>query len=110
MISISELRDYIIVFGTILVTIFIFSTTILSYVIFKRLKKILNYVDNSISEIDSVKNKIIEVVPKPFQNIVSGAISVRAIINSLTNKKKGQAEKSPKVKKNKSKQGDKNVK
>ena len=49
MISISELRDYIIVFGTILVTIFIFSTTILSYVIFKRLKKILNYVDNSIS-------------------------------------------------------------
>ena len=30
-------------------------------------------------------------------------------INSLTNKKKGQAEKSPKVKKNKSKQGDKNV-
>tara|TARA_B110000438_G_scaffold132814_1_gene128812 strand:+ start:3134 stop:3472 length:339 start_codon:yes stop_codon:yes gene_type:complete len=112
MISISELRDYVIVFGAITITILIMITTIFSYVIFKRLRKVLNYIDSSISEIDSVKNKIVEVVPKPFKNIVSGALSVKAIIDSLTKKnksKKGESKKSSKVKKNKSKKGDNNV-
>jgi hypothetical protein len=107
--SISEVRDYIIVFGTILITIFILLTTILSCIVFLRVKNLLNYINNSISEIDAVKNKIVDAVPKPFQNIVNGALSIKTIVDSLARRNKITKKRYSKSKKNTSSKGGRNV-
>jgi len=89
---VTEIRDYIIIFGIILSLIFLSISTILTIVIFVKIKKILNYIENSLTEIDTFKNKIKETVPKPFANIINGTLTVKKIMDSITRKRDSKKE------------------
>ena len=83
---IAEIRDYIIIFGIIFSLIFLSVSTILTIVIFVKIKRILNYIENSLTGLDTFKNKIKETLPKPFANIINGALTVKKIMDSATRK------------------------
>jgi cell shape-determining protein MreC len=105
--DIALLRDILIIFGIISGFILFLTGIILVLIIFVRVKRIIRYIESSISEIDSLRNKIKEAVPKPFSDIINGALTIKKFTNSLTkksaNKKKVKTKKEESSKKGKEK-------
>ena len=103
--DIALLRDILIMFGIISGFIFLLTALILLLIIFIRVKKIIRYIEGSINEIDSLRTKIKESVPKPLSDIINGVLTIKKFTESLTkkvNKKKNKTKSSRKIK------GDKN--
>ncbi|MFL2673257.1 MAG: hypothetical protein ACJ0G3_01075 [Dehalococcoidia bacterium] len=103
--DIALLRDILIIFGIISGFIFLLTSLILLLIIFIRVKKIIRYIEGSINEIDSLRTKIKESVPKPLSDIINGVLTIKKFTESLTkkvNKKKNKTKSSRKIK------GDKN--
>ena len=103
--DIALLRDILIIFGIISGFIFLLTSLILLLIIFIRVKKIIKYIEGSINEIDSLRTKIKESVPKPLSDIINGVLTIKKFTESLTkkvNKKKNKTKSSRKIK------GDKN--
>ena len=103
--DIALLRDILIIFGIISGFIFFLTALILLLIIFIRVKKIIRYIEGSINEIDSLRTKIKESVPKPLSDIINGVLTIKKFTESLTkkvNKKKNKTKSSRKIK------GDKN--
>ncbi len=91
--TIASIRDILIIFGIISSFIFLFTTTILILIIFIRVKKIIGYIEGSINEIDSLKNKIKETVPKPFASIINGALTLKKFTDSVSKRSKNKRKK-----------------
>ena len=102
--DIALLRDILIIFGIISGFIFLLTSLILLLIIFIRVKKIIRYIEGSINEIDSLRTKIKESVPKPLSDIINGVLTIKKFTESLTKKvnKKKKTKSSRKIK------GDKN--
>jgi len=101
--DIALLRDILIIFGIISGFIFLLTALILLLIIFIRVKKIIRYIEGSINEIDSLRSKIKESVPKPLSDIINGVLTIKKFTESLTKKtKKKKTKSSRKIK------GDKN--
>ncbi len=100
------IRDSIIIFGVLITVAFLTVMTILTTIIFIKIRKILNFVESSIVEIGTVKNKISETIPKPFINIVNGVLAVKGFVDTLL--KTDKPKKKKKASKNK-KKGENNV-
>ena len=103
--DIALLRDILIIFGIISGFIFLLTALILLLIIFIRVKKIIRYIEGSINEIDSLRTKIKESVPKPLSDIINGFLTIKKFTDSLT--KKAKKKKNNKTKSSK-KKGDKN--
>ncbi len=105
--DIALLRDILIIIGIISGFILLLTGIILILIIFIRVKRIIRYIEGSISEIDSLRNKIKEAVPKPLSDIINGALTIKKFTNSLIkkniSKKKVKAKKGKKSKKGKEK-------
>jgi hypothetical protein len=86
--SIALLRDILIILGIISGLMILLTSTILLVIIFVRVKRIISYIEGSISEIDSLKNKIKESVPKPLSDIINGVITIKKFTESLAQKSK----------------------
>ena len=102
--DIALLRDILIIFGIISGFIFLLTALILLLIIFIRLKKIIRYIEGSINEIDSLRTKIKESVPKPLSDIINGVLTIKKFTESLTKKTK----KKKKTKSSRKIKGDKN--
>ena len=102
--SIALLRDILIIFGIISGFIFLLTALILLLIIFIRVKKIIRYIEGSINEIDSLRTKIKESVPKPLSDIINGVLTIKKFTESLTKKTK----KKKKTKSSRKIKGDKN--
>jgi|TARA_Y100000994_G_C15336876_1_gene294780 hypothetical protein len=102
--DIALLRDILIIFGIISGFIFLLTALILLLIIFIRVKKIIRYIEGSINEIDSLRTKIKESVPKPLSDIINGVLTIKKFTESLTKKTK----KKKKTKSSRKIKGDKN--
>tara|TARA_Y100000748_G_scaffold156276_1_gene130637 strand:+ start:189 stop:503 length:315 start_codon:yes stop_codon:yes gene_type:complete len=102
--DIALLRDILIIFGIISGFIFFLTALILLLIIFIRVKKIIRYIEGSINEIDSLRTKIKESVPKPLSDIINGVLTIKKFTESLTKKTK----KKKKTKSSRKIKGDKN--
>ena len=102
--DIALLRDILIIFGIISGFIFLLTALILLLIIFIRVKKIIRYIVGSINEIDSLRTKIKESVPKPLSDIINGVLTIKKFTESLTKKSK----KKKKTKSSRKIKGDKN--
>ena len=99
--DIALLRDILIIFGIISGFIFLLTALILLLIIFIRVKKIIRYIEGSINEIDSLRTKIKESVPKPLSDIINGVLTIKKFTESLTKKtkkKKNKTKSSRKIK------------
>tara|TARA_Y100000817_G_scaffold254849_1_gene207896 strand:- start:105 stop:416 length:312 start_codon:yes stop_codon:yes gene_type:complete len=98
--DIALLRDILIIFGIISGFIFLLTALILLLIIFIRVKKIIRYIEGSINEIDSLRTKIKESVPKPLSDIINGVLTIKKFTESLTKKvnKKKKTKSSRKMK------------
>ena len=98
--DIALLRDILIIFGIISGFIFLLTSLILLLIIFIRVKKIIRYIEGSINEIDSLRTKIKESVPKPLSDIINGVLTIKKFTESLTKKvnKKKKTKSSRKMK------------
>ena len=102
--DIALLRDILIIFGIISGFIFLLTALILLLIIFIRVKKIIRYIEGSINEIDSLRTKIKESIPKPLSDIINGFLTIKKFTESLTKK----AKKKKKTKSSRIIKGDKN--
>lgn len=100
------IRDSIIIFGTLIAVAFLTVMTVLTAIIFIKIRRILNFIESSIVEIGTVKNKISETIPKPIINIVNSALTVKRFVDTLL--KTDKSKKKKKASKNK-KKGENNV-
>ncbi|MBT87221.1 MAG: hypothetical protein CMD55_00935 [Gammaproteobacteria bacterium] len=100
------IRDSIIIFGTLIAVAFLTVMTVLTAIIFIKIRRILNFIESSIVEIGTVKNKISETIPKPIINIVNSVLTVKGFVDTLL--KTDKSKKKKKASKNK-KKGENNV-
>ena len=103
------IRDSIIIFGTIIAVAFLTVMTILTTIIFIKIRRILNFIESSIVEIGTVKNKISETIPKPFINIVNGVLAVKGFVDTLLKTDKSKKKKKTSKNKKNKKKGEENV-
>ncbi len=102
--DIALLTDILIIFAIIAGFIFLLTALSLLLIIFIRVKKIIRYIEGSINEIDSLRTKIKESVPKPLSDIINGVLTIKKFTESLTKKTK----KKKKTKSSRKIKGDKN--
>ena len=91
----SEVRDIIIIIGISITFIMLLISTTLIISVFLKLRKLANYVENSLEEISDIRKKVKESIPKPISSILDGAVTVKTLIdkvfikNKSKNKQKG---------------------
>ena len=91
----SEIRDILIIIGISISFIMLLISTTLIINVFLKLRKLANYVENSLEEISDIRRKVKESIPKPISSILDGAVTVKALIdkvfikNKSKNKQKG---------------------
>ncbi|MAU55459.1 MAG: hypothetical protein CL899_00780 [Dehalococcoidia bacterium] len=103
------IRDSIIIFGTIIAVAFLTVMTILTTIIFIKIRRILNFIESSIVEIGTVKNKISETIPKPIINIVNSVLTVKGFVDTLLKTDKSKKKKKTSKNKKNKKKGEENV-
>ena len=91
----TEVRDIIIIIGISISFIMLLISTTLIINVFLKLRKLANYVENSLEEISDIRRKVKESIPKPISSILDGAVTVKTLIdkvfikNKSKNKQKG---------------------
>ena len=91
----SEVRDIIIIIGISITFIMLLISTTLIISVFLKLRKLANYVENSLEEISDIRRKVKESIPKPISSILDGAVTIKTLIdkvfikNKSKNKQKG---------------------
>ena len=91
----SEIRDILIIIGISISFIMLLISTTLIINVFLKLRKLANYVENSLEEISDIRRKVKESIPKPISSILDGAVTVKTLIdkvfikNKSKNKQKG---------------------
>ena len=90
---IEEIRDFIIIIGVTISLLMLLISTILILIIFLKVRRLVNYIENSIEDISSIRKKIKDTIPKPISSILDGAITVKTVIDKLFIKKKEENQK-----------------
>ena len=91
----SEIRDILIIIGISISFIMLLISTTLIINVFLKLRKLANYVENSLEEISDIRRKVKESIPKPISSILDGAVTIKTLIdkvfikNKSKNKQKG---------------------
>ena len=91
----TEVRDIIIIIGISISFIMLLISTTLIINVFLKLRKLANYIENSLEEISDIRKKVKESIPKPISSILDGAVTVKTLIdkvfikNKSKNKQKG---------------------
>ena len=91
----SEIRDILIIIGISISFIMLLISTTLIINVFLKLRKLANYVENSLEEISDIRRKVKESIPKPISSILDGAVTIKTLIdkvfikNKQKNKQKG---------------------
>ena len=91
----NEVRDIIIIIGISISFIMLLISTTLIINVFLKLRKLANYVENSLEEISDIRRKVKESIPKPISSILDGAVTIKTLIdkvfikNKQKNKQKG---------------------
>ena len=91
----NDVRDIIIIIGISISFIMLLISTTLIINVFLKLRKLANYVENSLEEISDIRRKVKESIPKPISSILDGAVTVKTLIdkvfikNKSKNKQKG---------------------
>ena len=91
----SEIRDILIIIGISISFIMLLISTTLIINVFLKLRKLANYVENSLEEISDIRRKVKESIPKPISSILDGAVTIKTLIdkvfikNKPKNKQKG---------------------
>jgi len=91
----NEVRDIIIIIGISISFIMLLISTTLIINVFLKLRKLANYVENSLEEISDIRRKVKESIPKPISSILDGAVTIKTLIdkvfikNKSKNKQKG---------------------
>ena len=91
----TEVRDITIIIGITISFIMLLISTTLIINVFLKLRKLANYVENSLEEISDIRKKVKESIPKPISSILDGAVTVKTLIdkvfikNKSKNKQKG---------------------
>ena len=65
------------------------STTLIINV-FLKLRKLANYVENSLEEISDIRKKVKESIPKPISSILDGAVTIKTLIDKVFIKNKSK--------------------
>ena len=92
----TEVRDIIIIIGISISFIMLLISTTLIINVFLKLRKLANYVENSLEEISDIRRKVKESIPKPISSILDGAVTIKTLIdkvfikNKPKNKQKGE--------------------
>ena len=91
----NDIRDIIIIIGISISFIMLLISTTLIINVFLKLRKLANYVENSLEEISDIRRKVKESIPKPISSILDGAVTIKTLIdkvfikNKSKNKQKG---------------------
>ena len=87
----TEVRDITIIIGITISFIMLLISTTLIINVFLKLRKLANYVENSLEEISDIRKKVKESIPKPISSILDGAVTIKTLIDKvfIKNKQKG---------------------
>ena len=66
----TEVRDITIIIGITISFIMLLISTTLIINVFLKLRKLANYVENSLEEISDIRRKVKESIPKPISSIL----------------------------------------
>ena len=86
----SEIRDILIIIGISISFIMLLISTTLIINVFLKLRKLANYVENSLEEISDIRRKVKESIPKPISSILDGAVTVKTLIDKVFIKSKSK--------------------
>ena len=86
----TEVRDIIIIIGISISFIMLLISTTLIINVFLKLRKLANYIENSLEEISDIRKKVKESIPKPISSILDGAVTVKTLIDKVFIKNKSK--------------------
>ena len=86
----NEVRDIIIIIGISISFIMLLISTTLIINVFLKLRKLANYVENSLEEISDIRRKVKESIPKPISGILDGAVTIKTLIDKVFIKNKSK--------------------
>ena len=86
----NEVRDIIIIIGISISFIMLLISTTLIINVFLKLRKLANYVENSLEEISDIRRKVKESIPKPISSILDGAVTIKTLIDKVFTKNKSK--------------------
>ena len=86
----TEVRDIIIIIGISISFIMLLISTTLIINVFLKLRKLANYIENSLEEISDIRKKVKESIPKPISSILDGAVTVKTLIDKVFIKDKSK--------------------
>ena len=86
----SEIRDILIIIGISISFIMLLISTTLIINVFLKLRKLANYVENSLEEISDIRKKVKESIPKPISSILDGAVTIKTLIDKVFTKNKSK--------------------
>ena len=85
-----EIRDILIFIGISISFIMLLISTTLIINVFLKLRKLANYVENSLEEISDIRRKVKESIPKPISGILDGAVTIKTLIDKVFIKNKSK--------------------
>ena len=86
----NEVRDIVIIIGISISFIMLLISTTLIINVFLKLRKLANYVENSLEEISDIRRKVKESIPKPISSILDGAVTIKTLIDKVFTKNKSK--------------------
>ena len=94
----TDIRDIIIIFGISSSFLLLLISTILVIKTFLKIRKLTKFIEESLSEISDLRNKVKNTIPKPVSSMLDGAITIKTILDKVFIK--NRKEKKKKEKKN----------
>ena len=82
----TDIRDIVIIFGISASFLLLLVTTILIISTFLKIRKLTNFIENSLEEISDIRKKVTSTIPKPVSSIIDGAITIKTVMDKLFNK------------------------
>ena len=82
----TDIRDIVIIFGISASFLLLLITTILIISTFSKIRKLTNFIENSLEEISDIRKKVTSTIPKPVSSILDGIITIKTVMDKVFNK------------------------
>jgi len=82
----TDIRDIVIIFGISASFLLLLITTILIISTFSKIRKLTNFIENSLEEISDIRKKVTSTIPKPVSSILDGVITIKTVMDKVFNK------------------------
>tara|TARA_E500000075_G_C6843399_1_gene246306 strand:- start:426 stop:719 length:294 start_codon:yes stop_codon:yes gene_type:complete len=86
----TEIRDIVIIVGISITFVMLLVTSILVINLFLKIRRLTNYIENSLEEISDIRKKVKDTIPKPISNILDGAVTIKTLIDKVFIKNKSK--------------------